>query len=617
MIRLRRRLGLDALRDDSGMAMAMALIFGMVLVVMAATALTVATSGLKKADTDQDWNGALSAAYAGIEEYQSRLANDNSYFKYGNDDAPFTKATASKAAGSTIDTASLILPTGDQANKAFGIGATGTWATVPGSAGTSQYRYEVDRSLYASKGTLTIRATGKVGSSTRSVVADLRQKGFIDYLYFTDFEFKDPMLSGRSVTNCNAVSSKHAWEGRVTGDNCGEIAFGSGDKIYGPAHSNDTLRVCDATFFEAVTTAKPDKTPLTYTRQSSTGAGCTGQDFKKGDPVGVGTIGMPDTNEDQRRETRNDLTSSDVPLPGCLYTGPTDIVFTDDGKMTVKSPYTKATRTKGDAKTATEGSALADCGIPGQAAGQLGSAGGATIPVPANNLIYVQNIPLPSLLGKSNVNATAAIGDMTDTSCGNNHVGYPVSGEVAPAGGSSASRYDAGATGDGTCAYSARAGDAFVKGTFRGQLTIATENYLYVTGDLKYSTTDATTNILGLAPTSTLWVWNPMSSSNKPLLTAQNREINGSVLSLRHSFTIQNVGKGGERGTLTVKGSIAQAYRGIVHSGDNGYIKNYTYDTRLRYMAPPKFLSPVTTSYGVTTLSEVKAGYKPDGSTAP
>jgi hypothetical protein len=110
MTSLRTRLGLTGPSAESGMAMAITLIFGMVLVIMAATALTVATSGLKKADGDQDFNGALAAAYAGVEEYQSRLANDNSYQQYGDSDAPFSKATASK----------LTLPSGTQANKAFG-----------------------------------------------------------------------------------------------------------------------------------------------------------------------------------------------------------------------------------------------------------------------------------------------------------------------------------------------------------------------------------------------------------------------------------------------------------------------------------------------------------------
>ncbi|WP_423922078.1 hypothetical protein ACPEEZ_02025 [Frigoribacterium sp. 2-23] len=608
MIRLRRALRLDALRDDRGMAMAISLIFGMVIVIMAATAISVATSGLRKADNDQSWNAALSAAYAGIEEYQARLSNDNSYFKYGDSNAPFSLASRS----------SLILPTGNQANKAFGFGTSGTWSTVAGSDGKAQFRYEVDSSLYASKGVLRLRSTGKVGKSIRSVIADIRQKGFIDYLYFTDYEIQDPLLSGKNSTMCSQTSAKHAWEGRVQSDGCGEIAFSGGDNIAGPAHSNDTLRVCQATFQEEVTTANPTSAAVTYTKRDSNDTACTGQNFVKGQPKQVKSLDLPVTLDKQKRETRSDL-PDDVPLPGCLYTGPTDIVFTDDGKMTIKSPYTKKTRTSNEAATA--GSTPAECGLPGTGANQLGSPGGATITVPANNLIYVQNIPLPpSGSAPADVNASAATGDLTDTSCSNNHVGYPIANEVAPPATVTDNRGNttlvAGSTGKGTCAYSARAGDAFVKGTFRGQLTIATDNYLYVTGDLKYSTTDANTNILGLAPLSTAWVYNPVDASNNALLS-KNREINAALLSVGHSFTVQNYARGGDRGTLTFKGSIGQKFRGIVRNGSNGYIKNYTYDTRLRFMAPPKFLSPVTTEYGVSTLSEVKAGYKVDGSSNP
>ncbi|ROS50401.1 hypothetical protein [Frigoribacterium sp. PhB24] len=594
MTRLRRTLGLDSLhRDESGMALAIALIFGMVLVIMAAAALTVASSGLTKARTDQDWNGALSAAYAGIEEYQARLANDNSYQQYGDPAAPFSKASGSK----------LTVPTGTQRNPAFGHGVSGSWSPVPGSDGSASFRYEVDNSGYVAQGTLRVRSTGKVGTATRSVVADVRQTGFIDYLYFTDIESQDPQLTGSANANCK----KHAWEGRVQNDSCGEISFSGGDVIRGPAHSNDTMRICSARFEKAVTTSNPADPKVTklYKKVDSNNAACSGQDFVQAEPQFRATLPMPDTTSDKVRETRTDLTA-EVPRPGCLYTGPTDITFTDDGKMNVKSPYTKMTRIGNAA--ATTGSTPDECGTPGTQDKGLGSKGGATVTVPANNLIYVQNIPVPTAdPAKRNVNSEAAVGDMTVDSCSNNHVGYPLSGESVP------TSATAGGPGTGTCAYGARSGDVFVKGTFRGQLTIAAQNYLYVTGDLTYADADAATNILGLASEGVAWVWNPVNSGNKSMLGDSGREIDAAIISVKHSFLVQNYGRGGDRGTLTVSGSIAQAFRGVVRSGSNGYIKAYSYDERLKYLAPPKFLSPVTTSYGVTTQTEVKAAFKSTG----
>jgi hypothetical protein len=92
------------------------------------------------------------------------------------------------------------------------------------------------------------------------------------------------------------------------------------------------------------------------------------------------------------------------------------------------------------------------------------------------------------------------------------------------------------------------------------------------------------------------------------------------MISVLHTFQVQNFRYTGDRGTLTVKGAIAQKFRGpvgTVYSGGgtaSGYSKDYNYDPRFRYTAPPKFLSPVTTTYGVTTWMDTPAAMNADGS---
>lgn len=584
MKRTRRLLHLDALRDDRGMALAMAIIFGMVVVMLAATSIAMATSGLRKSASDEAFNGAMAAAYAGLEDYQARLSNDNSYQQYGNVSAPFSR------------TSTLRLPSGTQTNRAFGTGATGTWADVPGAVGKASFRYEVDNSAYLATGTLRLRVTGKVGTTTRSITADLRQQGFIDFVYFTDYEMQDPQFSGVGES-----CVRYSWAGRPAGSKnpCGDIAFGSGDVISGPAHSNDTMRICDATFNGPVTTSYAPSSGLRYIPRSSSNSSCSGQSFAVGGgPAYRAVIGMPSTNAQMKRETRSDL-ATDVPRPGCLYTGPTSIVLNANGTMTVRSPATKATNTSGDGSTG--GSTPAQCGQTGSGTNRLGSAGGATIPVVDANLIYVQNVP--SDARDKNYSSSTALPD----ACAN-AVGYPVANETAP-------------TLTSGCAYGSRNGDVFVRGDLSGQMTIAAENFVYVTGDVKY--VDGNADILGLVGQNAVWVWNPMrtgTSNNRTTYTAltpAGRRIDAALLSVTHTFQVQNVGVGGSRGTLTVNGAIAQKFRGIVYkSGDGyegGYAKAYTYDQRLRYTAPPKFLSPVTTTYGVTVLQEVAGAYSSDG----
>jgi hypothetical protein len=46
----------------------------------------------------------------------------------------------------------------------------------------------------------------------------------------------------------------------------------------------------------------------------------------------------------------------------------------------------------------------------------------------------------------------------------------------------------------------------------------------------------------------------------------------------------------------------------------SGYVKSYWYDSRLRAAAPPKFLAPTSTTYGVTQYSDVPPAFAADGS---
>lgn len=575
---LRRVLAQDA--RDRGLALPLVIGITAALAALMVAGVAFATGALRKARDDQDWSAALAAAYAGVEEYESRLANDTSYFSYGNTAAQFS-------AGSD-----LTLPTGAATNPAFGLGPSGTWATVAGSGGASQFRYEVDNSTFASEGRLRLRSTGRSGGETRTIVADLKQQGFIDFLYFTDYEVMDPTaLNPDSNTNCQIryPSSRPG---------CQTIYFGGKDVINGPLHTNDAIQTNGAAQFNGKTsTSWKSATGKNFV---STGSAPV---FKPGDPSYAATIGMPATNSQLKKETRSDL-PIDVPVTGCLYTGPTSITFSADGKMTVISPWTKFTNTSGDAATA--GTNPAKCGTPG-ATGLAKKSGssyvGQSISVPNNLVIFVQNVPTEP----SNVNYTASSltppgsGAISCASSTRNNIGYPTTNEVAPF----------------TQAYGCRNGDVFVKGTLDGRTTVSAENYVYVTDNLVYE--DEKDDMLGLVGQNAVWVWNPVRSDGNNLLTSKNRTVHAAILSVQHTFMVQNYDQGANRGTLTVKGAIAQKFRGPVATGSGGtpstgYAKDYNYDTRFYTTAPPKFLSPVTTTYGITVWVEVSPAFAADGS---
>ncbi|WP_207552338.1 hypothetical protein, partial [Mycobacteroides abscessus] len=64
-----------------------------------------------------------------------------------------------------------------------------------------------------------------------------------------------------------------------------------------------------------------------------------------------------------------------------------------------------------------------------------------------------------------------------------------------------------------TAPYACDRGDAFVQGTVDKAVTIAAENYLYVTGDIEYPASRSASTVLGLIGQRAVWVWNPINSN--------------------------------------------------------------------------------------------------------
>ena len=645
-----RRIRRAQAEGENGVALITVLGLSAVLFALVGAGMVAAAGATSKSGHDNDWSAALDAAYAGVADYEARLTNDNTYQQYGNKNAPFSIAT-----GSTT----LVTPTGTNANPAFNYLASDSWSPVPQSGGDESFRYEVDNSQYVNTGTIRLLATGRSGNVTRSLLANVRQRGFIDYMYFTDYEVPDPQITGDDQTNC----TKYWYNGRVDGNCHGPIQFTNGDTLNGPIDSNDAMYICGGNFLGPVTT-NYNVAPYYRDCGSPTFATINGQQYPQYD----GKLTMPVTNSQMLQETRGDLTTSSVPRPGCLYTGPTSITFNSNGTMTVYSPFTLFSNFSTDASGANHGVAnTAQCGTPGTSGtiptgqtGRLGVYPGATLPVPVQNLIYVQSMPASS----SDPNYTKPATTTAACTAGGNALKNPLGGTYPSTGsaGTPVVTYPSGKRVTATTTsnietptkygknsalpyYSCTNGDAFVQGTVNGQVTVAADNFVYITGNLTYAPNSG--NILGLVGQSAVWVWNPIvgsttttetcnwsnnkatgcssttsslsGSTNLAFPSASNsRTIDAAILSVAHTFQVQNYDKGSQLGNLTVLGAIAQKYRGTVGTSGSpgtGFLKNYTYDTRLRSIAPPKFLQAVSTTYGVTQFADVPAAYDAGGHT--
>jgi type II secretory pathway pseudopilin PulG len=154
-----------------------------------------------------------------------------------------------------------------------------------------------------------------------------------------------------------------------------------------------------------------------------------------------------------------------------------------------------------------------------------------------------------------------------------------------------------------------------VRGQYPKSMTLGSQDDILINGNLTKSNDSS---VLGLIANRFVRVWHDVSGdcgsnlpSDPPPL--HNMTIEAAILALNDSFIVDNWRCGAVLGTLTVKGAIAQRFRGPVgtFSGStktHGYTKNYNYDDRLRYRSPPYFLDPISAAWRVVRSNEQAPG---------
>lgn len=614
MLRRYRRAVEDGQR---GLALPVVIGVGALLLLLVVTGLAMTNSTLQRSAHDKQWSEALAAAYAGVADYQARISADQSYADNCNPSSSFASLSSGVpgcASGSRWD----------GSNEAFATSGS-QWALVGGSNDSEMFRYEVDNSQFAQTGIVRLRATGLAGDETRTVIATVRQKGFLDYLLFTDYEEQDPQATG-DATTCTAYYPSRA-------GTCKAWAYHAGAAMNGPVGSNDAITICGGTFGGPVTVG----TPSGGTVYNTAGCGGGSPSFQAGAPTAGNVLAMP------RSVSGLGSAAQNLGSAACVYTGPTSIVF-DHGQMRVYSPFTTTASTA--------------CGTP--------MAQPVSVPIPSSGLIYVQNVPQTALSGAN----TTLCNTATGTQYGN-PLGYPLS--TAGSSGSllalqllglvganllsySGGTSESAASLNGVPYYGCTAGDAFVQGTISGRASVVAENNIWITDDLTYSS--AKTDVLGLVAQNAVEVWNPImvqsqgnlltgllcglllptnctqttvgnwfdvrgGMSNGALPNEKDRTVDAAIMSMRHSLTVQNYCSGSQMGTLTIYGSITEKYHGPQCSTADGagaspkWNVSYNYDSRLRTMVPPYFPTPSDAAYIGTQISGATAAFNADGSPRP
>lgn len=521
-----------AAAGDRGSSLILVIGLTMAVTLTVVTLSGYALSGYVTSKQRADWTTAVAAAQAGIDDYVARLNENELYWTTGQTDTT---------------------------NSAFT-----SWTPVPGARNQAAFRYSVDISATPSKGYVTVTSSGRVDGEVRTIQATLKRGRFLDFVYYSDYETGDPanplFYSGSYWRNrdpaavCGVYNWAAGWNTR--NPNCPRI-YWRDDVVVGRFHTNDTFFASGRPVFRGtvssgcpvVAATDPCNRRTLYVPDPANGAD---PDFASA-PTGGSILPMPASNAAIRREADPALGGR-----GCLFTGPTRIVFLPNGRVAVDSPNT----------------------VPGST--PCGTGPNATLP--PNGVIYVENLPA----------------GRPPADCTRPWVGTPMTVSLdATSGGRSYPRTD-----DRT-PYDCRAGDVFVEGTLAGQVTIATANNVVVTGNLRYANGSSGTDVLGLVAENNVSIYHPVDSSGREVLgNAQMRdpEIWAATLSVLHSINVQNYQAGTPKGSLRIRGSIAQRWRGAVgqFSGRttiSGYAKDWQYDPRLVYLSPPKFLDPVAASW--------------------
>jgi len=613
----------DANDREAGIALVLVVGAMMVLAMLALTALSFTLASSKFARGDQDYTGAMAAAQSGVEDYIARLNRSDGYYTSVDCTNTALKGpmTVANTCGYTSATVAGWLPV-DAAK------------TGPKDA---YFHYSVDTSKSSTQGTVMLRVTGKANGEYRTVESAVGKGGSTDYVYYTDFESADPSnvqaypSTPKAACGGNGYdAAEYWWEGRDN-DNCVEIQFASGDTLEGTVFSNDSVLANGPTFTTGFQSANPDCNNV-VSSNSSTWKYCLRKTS--------GTYSTANFNNHSPEYSKalylDDTSAAFADYPGCHYFGSTRIIFNADGTMRVWNKKS-VNGNKAPTATAAPGYSTPSCG----SLTDLDSTNGAVVNVPDDMVIYVG--PAPASVTRKQCVAT----ELGGTGTASLPLGTYSSTTPATPTGASSYTYD---TNMSESTKFCAEGNAWVEGTLKGRVTVAAAQSIIAAGDIVLAGGLNGSDMLGLVATNSVeafhpWMgtvtaaktsssctknctykWGAVDTSgtsnqtswpwqyNDPTVSASSQvkgqQIMGSIQTLQHSFYVQKYDKGASLGLLQVNGSIAQRWRGIVGTGSGatsttGYLKKYTYDSRLKFSAPPYFPKWVNAQWSQRYFGEV------------
>jgi Tfp pilus assembly protein PilX len=220
--------------SQDGFTMLIALGVMLVASLLMVAAFEAANGDVHLSNRDTLQKQAYYAALAGIQEYEYHLQANPDYWETCT--APANTVPQEKT-DESYEIKLLPASTAPEGTKACN--TANPFGTMIQSSGAEANTFRIE----------SIGTAGKSGTAsyeTRAIVATFHVVGFLNFIYFTQYEDGDPSLYG-GPNECENPYSTRVKLG-INGE-CVTIVFTTGDKVEGPMHTDDSIDVCGEAFF--------------------------------------------------------------------------------------------------------------------------------------------------------------------------------------------------------------------------------------------------------------------------------------------------------------------------------------------------------------------------------
>jgi Tfp pilus assembly protein PilX len=475
---------------------------------------------------------AYYASLAGIQEYEYQLQANPDYWQKCEEPAN----TVSTETGERYEIKLLPSSSEPEGTKCS---ISAPFTTMIESKGALPNTFRIE-SIGCAGATGLTSCEGQKRSivAVRKLVATFQVTGFLDFIYFTNFETFDPALYPVSEQKlAKACEGKYRETWSPEGLGCHTITFTTGDSVQGPMHTNDSTRVEGTPSFGRSGHIPTDAVEIngdTYPSKE-----CP----KAGGPTYY-TVTKCYTDKGPTLIPPESDTSLEAYVePENRFEGITYLTLNGEtNKISVK-------RFTG-----------------GKVEGEEVKEVKQTIEWPKNGLIYVQNNKVQGCSFAFNaLNADTKAEPTEAKNCGNVYVEGTYSRSLTIAG----------------------ENDLIIKGSI-------------VPSTIKPEEEPKGTAVLGLIASEYVRVYHPCEGGENGSESLNGPWIYAGILSTSHSFIVDNFNCGKQLGKLHDYGAIAQDYRGPVGTtGGTGYLKDYKYDNRLATDEPPYFLAPLKAGWRI------------------